>query len=57
MVVPWDNSLRAGVERCDVMYLAAENDVCVVICVYIHTRKLKIYHGDTFSLSEDFVSH
>ena len=40
-----------------VMYLAAENDVCVVICVYIHTRKLKIYHGDTFSLSEDFASH
>ena len=33
MVVPWDNSLRAGVERCDVVYLAAENDVCVVICV------------------------
>ena len=57
MVVPWDNSLRAGVERCDVVYLAAENDVCVVIYVYIHTRKLKIYHGDTFSLSEDFASH
>ena len=57
MVVPWDNSLRAGVERYDVKYLAAENDVCVVICVYIHTRKLKIYHGDTFSLSEDFASH
>ena len=39
------------------VYLAAENDVCVVIYVYIHTMKLKIYHGDTFSLSEDFASH